>query len=525
MNIDEKINQLLKYCAQYHGHTHMIDERNESDFNIMLPEEEKIRKNISHLNFILLTGEAGDGKSRILKNLKDILKENNFEICEDFSALDEEEKRKKINIIYQIINGVSKEKIIIAANIGIFTKTVLEDRDKEKTKLVEQIKERKENILVINFENRNLAFHKESFSDILNTFLEYDVNNECSQNECPYKNRDNCVYQYNINYLCSEKGKESIRVLCDSIYITGGHITFRELLSLLSYIVTFGQSCNERQASEEKQNEYKFYHIFDDTEDILLKKISRFDPAKKREEKFSNSENKSNYITEKRKLFFEETDEMKKYALLFSDYLSEFKQALSYINQNSPFFFDSETIDSSIFRNLKRGLTKMMKRGQTDIGMTIVDTPTMFEDNIQTEFVLDSVETVWNRYDIDFTNIKKDLPDNGEWNKFCLSYIYQEKKSDILQSVRLIIDYQLFCYLMMANDDYYLNRNSLSVEEYAINTFYRKILKANPESYNKVYIKFGGQNNKDKVNFSLQLKEKNKLLFDNKKIIRIKKEG
>lgn len=35
----------------------------------------------------------------------------------------------------------------------------------------------------------------------------------------------------------------------------------------------------------------------------------------------------------------------------------------------------------------------------------------------------------------------------------------------------MLIDYPLFRFLLMAADDYYMNRNGISIEEYAVNTF------------------------------------------------------
>ena len=52
MNVKEKVFQLVKYCGGYEGHSFMMDERNEDDFNIMLPQEKEIWERISGLKFI-----------------------------------------------------------------------------------------------------------------------------------------------------------------------------------------------------------------------------------------------------------------------------------------------------------------------------------------------------------------------------------------------------------------------------------------------------------------------------------------
>ncbi|MDE7222552.1 MAG: hypothetical protein K2O34_02070 [Acetatifactor sp.] len=63
MTLQDKVGILVRYCGQYQSHGFMMDERNtDVQFNIELPEEKFIRKNIKELKVILLTGEAGDGK-------------------------------------------------------------------------------------------------------------------------------------------------------------------------------------------------------------------------------------------------------------------------------------------------------------------------------------------------------------------------------------------------------------------------------------------------------------------------------
>ena len=128
MTLQEKVGMLVRYCGQYQSHGFMMDERNtDVQFNIELPEESHIRKNIKNLRIILLTGEAGDGKSRIMRNLKDLLEENGFrEPCGDFSALQENEKAELLAQLKAVLEGKSSERLIIAANEGIFTQAVIQ---------------------------------------------------------------------------------------------------------------------------------------------------------------------------------------------------------------------------------------------------------------------------------------------------------------------------------------------------------------------------------------------------------------
>ena len=99
------------------------------------------------LKFILLTGEAGDGKTRLLRNLEDVLKKHVFQVCMDFSAINDNEKKDMIEKIQKLEEGKNGEKYIVAANIGIFTKMVL----RYCPGLLEKLKAGKDDMLIVNF--------------------------------------------------------------------------------------------------------------------------------------------------------------------------------------------------------------------------------------------------------------------------------------------------------------------------------------------------------------------------------------
>lgn len=58
----------------------MDERRSDQNFQVVLPEEKEIRENLGNLQFILLTGEAGDGKSRLIRTLLPELESHGFKI-------------------------------------------------------------------------------------------------------------------------------------------------------------------------------------------------------------------------------------------------------------------------------------------------------------------------------------------------------------------------------------------------------------------------------------------------------------
>lgn len=529
MNIKEKVLELLKYCSSYQGHSYMVDERRmDGGFQVTLPEEEEITENLDKLRFVLLTGEAGDGKSYLLKRLDERLKEHGFRIFRDFSELPEQYeeneevsgqtgmgKKEIMHTIADIVEGKSEERIIIAANVGIFTKTALMYQEG----LLEALNKKNSRIKIVNFEKRNLAGNKIVFKRIVEAFFTYD-GEMCMNENCPYCRC--CPYKNNIDFLSSPEGIESIRILCDTVFLTGNHITFRELLSLLAHMVTLGKSCEERMA-QDQSGDYGYQNIFELTKDKVLQKISRMDPAYKND---MAADVKTYYRDvkdckrEKRLRFFHEKN---KYRFLAVDYLSEFQSVLHDFEETP--YIASEMIQDGVLYQLKRGIGRLTRRGESNLALKVADTPSILGDDIQTEFELGNMDIIWHRYGLDFNRLDEKLEEK-EQNCFEMSYVYPaDEKEDELAKITMVIDYRLFRYLMMADEYYYLSHNSKSIEEYTINTFFRKILKNKQGAYEKMLVKFVDQKKNRYCNFSLNLQEMNRILYRGRKVIKLKKES
>ncbi len=519
------------YCSSYQGHAYMVDERRtDEEFRVSLSEEDDILKDMEHLQFILLTGEAGDGKSHLLRSLHDRLVEHQFQIYQDFSALPEESraagmgkqqvtgKKEVIKTIAEIMDGSSDKRIIIAANVGIFTKSVLMYDEA----LLDALNHKNERVKIINFEKRNLADDREVFRRIVESFYEYD-GKQCPDKEC--KQCTCCAYKENIDFLRSPRGVESVRVLCDTVFLMGNHITFRELLSLLAHLVTMGEGCKERREREPSESN-RYANIFNLKKDKILQKISRMDPAFKKSGTFGLEEKYSDLDEYKMKMrlrFFEAQDN--KYELLAVDYLSEFREALRCFDREP--YVASEMIQDGVLYQIKRGIGRLTRRGQSDLSMKVADTPSMLGDDIQTEFELGTIDIIWHRYDLDFNRLEKDAGKMRNQNCFGMSYVYpaDEENGDMLEKITLMIDYKLFRYLMMADEYFYLSHNSKSIEEYTINTFFRKILRKKEGAYEKMLVKFVSQEESRYCNFSLSIQELNRILYKGKKVIKLKREG
>lgn len=503
MTLQENVAKLVRYCAQYQSHGFMMDERNTDDgFNVELREEEQIRARIGNLRVILLTGEAGDGKSRIMRNVEQLLQEYHFsEPCMDFSALTEEEKRELIERLRGVLEGTcGDDKLMISANVGVFTQAVI----RYDFSLMEKLTQEREDVYICNFENRNLSEDGQVFERIVRSFLTERGDTaeclSCTDTTCPCYGA--CYYRTNIEKLLSEPGLAAVRSICNAIYYIGGHVTFRELLSLLSYMVTFGQNCQERKKYLEQGGmgeKLLYYNVFEANADALLHKVSRMDPALKRGAYPEEVSTKEEYISYRRQQFFEEG--VDQYAMLNVDYLVEFHQVLQYMNR-PPYHYDTVKDKNPILQQLKRGINKLSSGGRSDAGLVITDTPFILGNRIRTEFLgLQDSDMIWHRYEMPMVRDKLEAP--RLWNKFYLSF---RVKTGEKKLISLLIDYRQFCYLMLCSEDYFMNKNESTVEEYAVNAFYRKILQETREAYDSIIIRFD-EKTENMCDFSLTVHE------------------
>lgn len=176
------------------------------------------------------------------------------------------------------------------------------------------------------------------------------------------------MFRNNLEYIRTENGIESIRILCDAVYLIGEHITFRELLSMVAYMITFGENCYDRKNIPSSLLSSRSYeNIFNFDNDRILQHIKRMDPA---HAKFGLDmyDSIETCISQKRSDFFKETGD--KYALLNIDYLPEFREAIRFFQEKA--YTDSSTIQQGVLYSLKKRAGKAdpqrPKRFRNDCG-------------------------------------------------------------------------------------------------------------------------------------------------------------
>ncbi len=516
--IKDKINWLLKYCSEYPGHEFMYDERldNTNVFNIDLGVEKYILQNIDNVHLVLLTGDAGDGKSRILFNLKKEL-DNSWIYINDFSEFDQLKQRECIENIYNAIE-YKKRKYIVAGNSGIFINAVVQF----KYGLLGKLKNR-ENCLVLNFKNRNVAESSAMFSKVVKEFLNYYDFEKCS--DCKLCN--NCPFLYNLEKMNNSKTIERIRIIFDTLFLIGIHVTFRDLLSLLSYFVTKGMDCNQLIRQNTDLKEIYFYNnifSYNDYTNIILSELSEIDIAKTDINDFDYNEFNGNYNEEelgvdsldynklkelkmlKRHYYFTNPEKLRNYNSLYSllpvEYLSQYKELLRKIKEIG--YIDSMDDDYDVLRKFELGLNKISNPNRSNAQLVLFDSPPITSKDVRLEYSSgEQLRLIFCTPQFYFTN--------GECNSYeesCLEdlnsfYCFVYYESETFENLPIIkIDYSLFNQIMLAQENIFTDKNVKLSDNVHIQSFTKAIFD-NINSNPSVTVTWTGARTKDIIDFNM----------------------
>lgn len=199
---------------------------------------------------IFLTGNAGDGKTTICKELvkKGLFQEN--DVVEDFSALI---KTDRINLLKEV--ALKKKRKVVACNEGALRAAIddmIKNQDNEdltcwgnwlkKEVIIDSAYDSERNqIKHVNVRNLN---QKNNSSDAILLLKKMVVPSNWSACEKCLK-VDNCPIKLNSDSLQNNEVYESIKNLYDFVHDRGDHVTIRDILVHLSYTITGGLSCED----------------------------------------------------------------------------------------------------------------------------------------------------------------------------------------------------------------------------------------------------------------------------------------
>ena len=286
-----KRNPFVYYLDQYNvlspNHSKIYDEytietheHNTYAFSI----ETKIEENLINIlennpHNIILTGNAGDGKTRLCRIIHDYFNQEPLEtwpedgvvefpykngkirIVKDLSELKDEVIEEELSNLQRLMASDEKVFYLIAANEGKLSKFLsqyshLTSLREEVSKRFKSHKNNEGQLSILNLLDVTSSVYVDK---VLTEWNKEDKWEECQS--CPMKNR--CIINMNHERSSSEHIQKKIVEQYKLLDYLDTHITMREMLIHISYIITGGYTCdnvfNADYKELEKQTKKPYY--------------------------------------------------------------------------------------------------------------------------------------------------------------------------------------------------------------------------------------------------------------------------
>ncbi|MGB3261750.1 hypothetical protein, partial [Paenisporosarcina sp.] len=287
--MEKKINHFVSFMQQYDlttaDYSKIFDEHTTNvQYNIDTNVNNEIIKILKETpKSIIITGNAGDGKTRICRNVYDELASDQFEhwskegieeiqyenfklkIVKDLSELRDEVILKELLILQDILEDKIKgTHYLIAANEGKLTHFLLKYPNLEKLRdvVIPQFSENAEsdsNLKIFNLLHSSSSIYAKKIVDEWNKDENWEVCNRCLS-------KDYCVINDNYQSLSSKTTAVRLNRIYRSLDGNQGHMTMRELLIHLAYTFTGGLHCREVHSASpnelQTQSKKAYYENF-----------------------------------------------------------------------------------------------------------------------------------------------------------------------------------------------------------------------------------------------------------------------
>jgi len=296
---------LQKLYLNQSSYSDLLDEDILEALHIPTPLDSFIKERIAEGCSVVLTGNAGDGKTHVIKHLHSSL--TNARIVEDASELEPDEiieiwrSANKASIpfciaanewpLYQLISKYADQlpilrevnrqlKSSLIYDNGVPTAvTKGEDNDQATT-------DGEDKIVVINLGLRN-PLAPQFFEQALNALLQEKIFASCSKCD----GSDTCDAVRNRRLLMEHpRIRRALTNLIDRVAVFGQHVTVRELFGFLSYAVFGGRNCDELSREHGKNDGFYSQQIFSEAAQGTLFALLRqyLDPARTSHPKWDN---------------------------------------------------------------------------------------------------------------------------------------------------------------------------------------------------------------------------------------------
>lgn len=282
-------NDFVYYLDQFNvlspNHAKIYDEYTNTNEKFTFTIRTKVEDYLNHIfstkpQSVILTGNAGDGKTRLCRQIYNSLSESklnewpengivdlNFSkgilrIVKDLSELKDEVIYNELKNLNNYINDEHQEKVyyLIAANEGKLSKFLSQYDDFES--LREMVKARfnshennDDQLSIINLLDVTSSVYVEKVLDEWNKEENWVVCKECPMNK-------KCIIYHNHKKSSGKNVKESIVNQYRILDYLNTHITMREMLIHNSYVLTGGYTCTDIYEADYKELEEQTKKVY-----------------------------------------------------------------------------------------------------------------------------------------------------------------------------------------------------------------------------------------------------------------------
>lgn len=232
---------------------------------------------------VILTGNAGDGKTHILRILENRIKNiNEFITVElDASQKTEEEIFEEWKCCYE-----NKTPICLAINAAVLRSLYLNHKDFDPVVeaynqmmngliTVEEEPQNPEFVIVFDLSRRNVL-EEEIFNETIERLISPEIYLECKK--C--RKHKSCDVIRNIKLLKSKMFRERLFEIFNRIHLQGYHATLRELLSFFSFLIFGNRDCDKLDKTSES-DEYNITNLIYSGKGKIFDQVrNAFDPVK-----------------------------------------------------------------------------------------------------------------------------------------------------------------------------------------------------------------------------------------------------
>lgn len=296
---------LQKLYLNQSSYSDLLDEDVLNALHIPTPLDSFIMERIAEGCSVVLTGNAGDGKTHLIKRLRGSLA--NACVIEDASVLEPDEiiqawrSANKAGVpfcmaanewpLYQLIskyadqlpvlrevNRQLKSSLVYDNGVPV---TIANGGDNDRA-----VADVQDKIVVINLGLRN-PLSPQFFEQALNTLLQERIFASCSKCE----GSDTCDAVRNRRLLMEyPRIRQALTSLIDRVAVFGRHVTVRELFGFLSYAVFGGRNCDQLSREYGKNDGFYSQQIFSEAAQGTLFTLLRqyLDPARTSHPKWDN---------------------------------------------------------------------------------------------------------------------------------------------------------------------------------------------------------------------------------------------